>query len=100
MFEHLVEKRIQVAIARGNFHHLPGMGKPLDPDDDRLVPEHLPAGLRILKNAGLPRPELADLRELSDLQSALLSDRQRPDAGGILDAAYETPREPYDRSTP
>lgn len=74
MFDQLVEERIQAAIARGEFDHLPGIGKPLELDDDRLVPEPLRMGLRILKNAGLVPPELAILREVNEIRSMLLAD--------------------------
>lgn len=73
MFDQLVEERIQAAIARGEFDHLPGIGKPLELDDDRLVPEPLRMGMRILKNAGLVPPELAILREINETQSILLA---------------------------
>lgn len=75
MFDQLVEERIQAAIARGDFDHLPGIGKPLELDDDRLVPEPLRMGMRILKNAGLVPPELAILREVNEIRSILLAGR-------------------------
>lgn len=74
MFDQLVEQRIQAAIARGEFDHLPGIGKPLALDDDRLVPESLRVSLRILKNAGFVPPELLLLREVNEIQSQLLGD--------------------------
>lgn len=74
MFDHLVEDRIQAAIARGDFDILPGIGKPLHLDDDRLVPEHLRVGMRILKNAGMIPHELVALRELNQIQSQLVAE--------------------------
>ena len=37
----IVEQRIEAAIAAGEFEDLPGAGKPLVLDDDKLVPEEL-----------------------------------------------------------
>jgi hypothetical protein len=62
----LVETRIRGAIERGDFDSLPGAGHPLDLDDDRLVPEHLRMGYRILRNAGIVPPELDALRRLHE----------------------------------
>jgi hypothetical protein len=66
----LAEQRILEAIERGEFDDLPGSGRPLDLDEDMIVPEELRVGYRILKNAGfLPREvemrrEIHDVREL------------------------------------
>lgn len=71
--DRLVEERIQAAIARGELDRLPGAGKPLELDDDFLVPAHLRAAYRILKNAGYVPPEIETLREMNALQAALLA---------------------------
>ena len=63
----LVERRIQAAIAHGEFDNLPGAGRPLDLDDDRLVPEELRVAYRLLKNAGYVPPELAQIAEVNRL---------------------------------
>jgi len=66
----LAEQRILEAIERGEFDDLPGRGRPLDLDEDLIVPEELRVAYRILKNAGfLPREvemrrEIRDVREL------------------------------------
>lgn len=66
----LAEQRILEAIGRGEFDGLPGCGRPLDLDEDMIVPEELRVAYRILKNAGfLPREvemrrEIHDVREL------------------------------------
>jgi sirohydrochlorin ferrochelatase len=57
-FALLVEQRISEAMARGEFDHLPGAGKPLDLDDDLLVPEEERIAVRIMKNAGCVPPEV------------------------------------------
>jgi len=67
----LVERRIESAIARGEFDNLPGAGKPLALDDDPLVPEELRVAYRLLKNAGYVPPELVHLAEINQLLRAV-----------------------------
>ncbi len=67
----LVERRIEAAIARGEFDNLPGAGKPLDLDGDPLVPEDLRVACRLLKNAGYVPPELAQVAEINHLIGAV-----------------------------
>lgn len=67
----LVEQQIADAIAAGVLENLPGAGKPLDLDDDRLVPEELRIAHRILKNAGFLPPEVIALREAANLRTLL-----------------------------
>ena len=67
LLDSVVEQRIAQAIAAGAFENLPGAGKPLDLDDDRMVPEDLRVGYRILKNAGFIPPEVEQRREIADL---------------------------------
>jgi len=50
--ELLAERKIAEAIERGELDGLPGAGKPLDLEDDPLVPEELRMAYRILRNAG------------------------------------------------
>jgi hypothetical protein len=57
LFELLAEQKISEAVSRGEFDHLPGAGKPLDLEDDPLVPEDLRVAYRILKNAGFSAGE-------------------------------------------
>ena len=64
----LAERRIEEAIARGELDELPGAGRPLELDDDRLVPAELRLAYRILKNAGYVPPEVEDLREIAALE--------------------------------
>jgi hypothetical protein len=86
----LVERRIEVAIARGEFDNLPGAGRPLALDDDPLVPEELRVAYRLLKNAGYAPPELAQFAEINQLLGAVtradLSGDERNDAGRRLRA--------------
>lgn len=63
----LIDSRIEEAIANGEFDDLPGAGKPLDLDDDRLVPEDLRVAYRLLKNAGYVPPELETVSDVNRL---------------------------------
>jgi hypothetical protein len=67
----LAEQRIAEAVAAGAFDDLPGAGKPLDLDDDALVPEELRVAHRILKNAGFLPPEVEARREIADVAELL-----------------------------
>jgi hypothetical protein len=67
----LVERRIEAAIARGEFDGLPGAGKPLPLDDDPLVPPELRVAYRLLKNAGCLPPELQHVSEVNQLVAAI-----------------------------
>ena len=51
----LVERRLEEAAANGELSNLPGEGRPLDLDDDAMVPPELRVAYRILKNAGFVR---------------------------------------------
>jgi hypothetical protein len=61
-FDLIAERRIQEALARGEFDNLPGAGRPLELDDEPLVPEEVRAIYRVLKNAGFVPPEVEALR--------------------------------------
>lgn len=86
----LVERRIQAAIARGEFDNLPGAGRPLALDDDALVPDELRVAYRLLRNAGYVPPELAQVAEVQQLLGAIaredLKDGERGARGRRLQA--------------
>jgi hypothetical protein len=67
-FELLAEKKIAEALMRGELDDLPGQGRPLELDDDPLVPEDLRVAYRILKNAGYVPPEIEALQAISALE--------------------------------
>ncbi len=69
--EIIAEERIREAMARGEFAHLPGAGKPLRLDDDSTVPGDLRIAYRILKNAGCIPPELELRKEIITLRDLL-----------------------------
>ena len=68
MLDYLVEQRLEEAVSRGELSNLPGEGRPLELDDDALIPEDLRAAYRILKNAGFVPPEIETLSEISQLE--------------------------------
>jgi hypothetical protein len=74
----LVERRIEEARARGDFDDLPGAGRPLDLDDDPLVPEEMRIAHRILKNSGFAPPELQELAEINRLIAHIERDEIAP----------------------
>jgi DnaJ-like protein len=63
----LAEARIEEAMRDGAFDDLPGAGRPLELDDDRLIPEGLRVAYRILKNAGFVPPEVEARRQRAEL---------------------------------
>ena len=67
----LAEKNISQAIERGDLENLPGAGKKLNLDDDRMVPPELRVGYRILKNAGFLPPEIQLQREVKSIEQLL-----------------------------
>lgn len=74
MFDFLAEQRIAEAVSRGELEGLPGEGRPLELDDDRLIPEDLRLAYRILKNAGFVPPEVQTLNEIADLERRVAKD--------------------------
>jgi DnaJ-like protein len=68
MLDFLVEQRLQEAVSRGELDNLPGAGRPLELDDDPLVPEDLRVAYRMLKNAGFVPPELETVTEIGWLE--------------------------------
>jgi hypothetical protein len=71
LLDTLAEARIEEALADGAFDDLPGAGRPLDLDDDRLVPEELRAAYRILKRAGFVPLEVEARKELATLTTLI-----------------------------
>ena len=78
--EAMAEQRIADAMREGAFDDLPGAGRPLELEDDALVPEELRAAYRILKNAGFIPPELdahSEVRSIEQLLKAAEDDGER-----------------------
>jgi hypothetical protein len=68
MLDLIAERKIAEALARGELENLPGEGRPLELDDDALVPQDLRLAYRILKNAGFVPPEVQTLNEIAELE--------------------------------
>lgn len=71
LLETLAEQRISEAVSRGEFDGLPNEGRPLELDDDSMVPPSLRAAYRVLKNAGYLPEELELRREIHDAEELL-----------------------------
>ena len=70
---YLAERRIEEAIARGEFDDLPGAGRPLDLDDeDPLLPEELRLAYRILRNADYAARDVDDSAERAKARKKLV----------------------------
>ena len=69
--QRLAEERVAEAIAAGELDDLPGRGRPLELDDDRMVPPELRAGYRLLRNAGFLPPELELHGEIARVEQLL-----------------------------
>jgi DnaJ-like protein len=67
----IAEERIARALAAGEFDDLPGAGKPVELDDDAMVPRELRMAYRVLKNAGWLPPEVEALKEAVGLERLL-----------------------------
>ena len=70
-FIRVVEERIREAQKDGAFDNLPGQGKPLQLEDQSLVPEDLRMAYHILKNAHVLPPEAEVQKEIRTLQDLL-----------------------------
>jgi len=71
ILDKLAESRIQEAAERGELDDLPGAGRPLQLDDDTLVPEDVRMAYRVLKNANYLPPELQTRREIQRVEDLL-----------------------------
>ena len=77
-FDAIIEAKIAQAQRAGAFDDLPGAGKPLDLDEDLLVPEDVRMAYRILRNAGFVPAEIEARREVADLQKLIAATVDRP----------------------
>jgi hypothetical protein len=90
MLEFIAEQRIAEAIAKGELDDLPGAGRPLDLDDDALIPEELRLAHRILKNAGYVPPELETLNEIAQLERIAMGNATAVKKLALLKAKIES----------
>ncbi len=70
-FEKIVEEKIVTAQKNGAFDNLEGMGKPLQDDDFKNVPEDLKIAYKILKNADFLPPEIELKKEIKTTEELL-----------------------------
>jgi len=70
IFRKIAERKIEEAIARGEFDHLPLRGQPI-PDDEAGIPEEERVAYRLLKNAHILPEEVQLLKEIAELRQAL-----------------------------
>jgi hypothetical protein len=70
-FARVAEERIREAQREGTFDNLPGKGKPLELEDQSLIPEELRMSYHILKNAHVLPPEAELRKEIQTLQGLL-----------------------------
>jgi len=75
----IVEAKIAEAQRAGAFADLPGAGKPLVLDDDRLVPEDVRMAYRILRNAGYVPPEVEARKEAAGLRRLIAATAAEPE---------------------
>lgn len=70
--DQIVERRIAEAVERGDFNDLPGAGRPLELNDDPLVPAELRVAYRLLKNAGYVPDEVRLFAEIRSAEQLLM----------------------------
>jgi hypothetical protein len=68
MLDFLVEQKLEDAVSRGELENLPGEGRPLELDDDPLVPQDVRVAYRMLKNAGFVPPEVEAVNDIAALE--------------------------------
>lgn len=90
MLDFLAEQKIAEAVSRGELEGLPGEGRPLELDDDKLIPEDLRLAYRILKNAGFVPPEVEALNEIADLERLVTKDSKVARKLALLKTRIET----------
>ena len=71
IIDQLAETQIEQAIARGELNDLPGQGKPLQLEDDRMIPEEYRMAYRVLKNAGMVPPEIELKGQINAMEETL-----------------------------
>lgn len=70
-FSKHIDKMIGDAIARGEFDHLEGEGKPIDLDAYFATPAELRVGYSVLKSSKFVPEEVDRMKEIGDLREKL-----------------------------
>jgi len=83
LLDEMAERAIAQARERGELDDLPNAGRPLELDDDSMVPAELRAGYRLLKNAGYLPEELELRREIRDVEQLLREARSAEERAEI-----------------
>lgn len=65
------EEQIQKAMERGEFDNLAGKGKPLQLEDDSMIPEDCRMAYKILKNSGYAPQEISESKEIHSVLDLL-----------------------------
>lgn len=73
IFEIIAEQRINEAMRRGEFDHLPGEGKRLEFEDEPFVSPEQRMVNRILKNAGCTPQEILRRKEIAALRQEIVA---------------------------
>lgn len=89
MLDLIAERKIAEAISRGELENLPGEGRPLELDDDALIPEDLRLAYRILKNAGYVPPEVETINEIAQLERVAMGNASAVKKLALLKARLE-----------
>ncbi len=79
-FEIIAEERIREAQRKGDFENLEGRGRPLELEDDSMIPQELRMACKALKNAGYLPPEAQirkDINTALDLLENMDDEKQR-----------------------
>ena len=79
-FAWIAERRIEEAMAKGEFDNLPGQGKKIEFEDDSMIPEDLRMAYKILRNAGYVPRELVEEQEIvtaTQLLAAATDEQER-----------------------
>jgi len=72
-FEKIAERKIEEAIRNGEFENLLNRGKPINLQEDCLIPPEIRMAYRVLKNSGCIPPELEVRNEIISLRSMINS---------------------------
>lgn len=67
IFATIAEQRIADAKERGAFDNLEGAGRPLELEDDSMIPQDLRMAYKVLKNAGYLPPEAQDMKDATTI---------------------------------
>ena len=80
----IADQRILEAMARGDFDDLEGQGKPLELEEDALVPAEHRLANRVLKNAGYVPEEVRLRADISRMEQAVQAARDEGERRAAL----------------